>query len=287
MIAKVIVWDDTRDAAIARAERALRELEVEGIPTTRELALDVLGSPEFRSGDYSTSTLTELEGRLPSLVRHEPADERKAARRQALFLLYQWDLTGQELASLFEGEPDDFAFALAEAVAARAEALDPRISAASPDWPADRLGTLERNILRIGVYELEEETVPREVAINEAVVLAKRYATEDAARLVNGILARVARRRVSERAQVAGEPVSPAPPDEPPRSARQPMRRLDDALARGGADELNAREELERLAAADDVDGDAAVDLIAELAELARQIEAELTRARNLADADG
>ena len=90
-------------------------------------------------------------------------------------------------------EPDDFAQSLAEAVAGRAPALDLRISAASPDWPADRLGTLERNILRIGVYELEEETVPREVAINEAVVLAKRYATEDAARLVNGILARVAR----------------------------------------------------------------------------------------------
>jgi acetyl-CoA carboxylase, biotin carboxylase subunit len=68
MIAKVIVVDDTRDAAIARAERALRELEVEGIPTTRDLALDVLGSAEFRSGEYSTSTLTELEGRLPSLV---------------------------------------------------------------------------------------------------------------------------------------------------------------------------------------------------------------------------
>ena len=118
---------------------------------------------------------------------------RKAARRQALFLLYQWDLTGQELASLFEGEPDDFAFSLAEAVAAKATAFDTRISAASPDWPADRRGTLERNILRIGVYELEEHTVPREVAINEAVVLAKRYATEDAARLVNGILARVAR----------------------------------------------------------------------------------------------
>jgi acetyl-CoA carboxylase biotin carboxylase subunit len=68
LIAKVIVADDTRDAAIARTERALRELEVEGIPTTRELALDVLGSPEFRSGNYSTSTLTELEGRLPSLA---------------------------------------------------------------------------------------------------------------------------------------------------------------------------------------------------------------------------
>jgi transcription antitermination protein NusB len=118
---------------------------------------------------------------------------RKAARRQALFLLYQWDLTGQELASLFEGEPDDFAFALAETVAARAPALDARITAASPDWPADRLGMLERNILRVGVYELEEQTVPREVAINEAVVLAKRYATDEAARLVNGVLARVAR----------------------------------------------------------------------------------------------
>ena len=63
----------------------------------------------------------------------------------------------------------------------------------SPDWPADRLGTLERNILRVGVYELEEGTVPREVAINEAVVLAKRYASDDAARLVNGILGRIAR----------------------------------------------------------------------------------------------
>jgi N utilization substance protein B len=121
------------------------------------------------------------------------ATSRKTARRQALFLLYQWDLTGQELASLFEGEPDDFASSLAEAVAARASELDARVTAASPDWPADRLGTLERNILRIGVYELEEETVPREVAINEAVVLAKRYATEDAARLVNGILGQVAR----------------------------------------------------------------------------------------------
>jgi N utilization substance protein B len=67
------------------------------------------------------------------------------------------------------------------------------VSAVSDGWPADRLGTLERNILRIGVFELEEDTVPRDVAINEAVVLAKRYASEDAAGLVNGILGRIAR----------------------------------------------------------------------------------------------
>ena len=68
------------------------------------------------------------------------------------------------------------------------------------------------------------------------------------------------------------------------------MTPVDDALAK--AEELlgqlnERRDELERLAAADDVDGDAAVELISELSELARQIEAELTRARSLADASG
>ena len=118
---------------------------------------------------------------------------RRAARRTALFLLYQWDLTGQPLGTNYEGEIDEFARGLAEAVAADADDLDARISAVSGDWPAKQLGTLERNILRIGVYELEENAVPLDVAINEAVVLAKRYASEDAARLVNGILGRIAR----------------------------------------------------------------------------------------------
>ncbi len=118
---------------------------------------------------------------------------RRAARRTALFLLYQWDLTGQPLTSLYEGEAAGFALELAEAVAARAEALDVRIPASAEGWTADRLGTLERNILRIGIYELEEGTVPPEVAINEAVVLAKKYASDEAGKFVNGILGRVAR----------------------------------------------------------------------------------------------
>jgi len=121
-----------------------------------------------------------------------PPVGRRAARRTALFLLYQWDLTGKPMASLYDGEPDEFAAALASAVAERAAELDRKITDTSDEWPAERLGTLERNVLRIGVYELEERTVPREVAINEAVVLAKRYASDDAARLVNGILGRIA-----------------------------------------------------------------------------------------------
>jgi acetyl-CoA carboxylase biotin carboxylase subunit len=60
MLAKLIVWDSGREAAIHRALRALGELELEGVPTTREVAMHVLRSPEFASGDYSTSTLAGL-----------------------------------------------------------------------------------------------------------------------------------------------------------------------------------------------------------------------------------
>jgi acetyl-CoA carboxylase biotin carboxylase subunit len=60
MIAKLIVWDADRDAAIARADRALRETRIEGVPTTRDLALEVLASEPFRSGEYSTSTLEQM-----------------------------------------------------------------------------------------------------------------------------------------------------------------------------------------------------------------------------------
>jgi len=60
LIAKLVVWDTDRAAAIARAERALRETIVDGVPTTRDLALEVLASEPFRSGDYSPSTLETL-----------------------------------------------------------------------------------------------------------------------------------------------------------------------------------------------------------------------------------
>ena len=121
----------------------------------------------------------------------------RANRRTALFLLYQWDVTGQPLASLYEGEVDEFARETADAVAIQAPQLDERITAASEGWTADRLGAIERNILRIALYELDGDDVPDEVAIDEAVTLAKRYATDDAARLVNGILGRIVRERVT------------------------------------------------------------------------------------------
>jgi N utilization substance protein B len=118
---------------------------------------------------------------------------RREARRAALFMLFQWDVTGKPLGSTYEGEVDDFAQETAEGVAERVDELDRRIDEATVDWPADRLGALERNVLRIGIYELEKGDVPREVAIDEAVRLAKRYASDEAGKLVNGILGRIAR----------------------------------------------------------------------------------------------
>jgi N utilization substance protein B len=122
---------------------------------------------------------------------------RRAARRTALVLLYQWDVTGQELASLHEGEVDDYARSVAEAVVERHEELDRRITEASDEWTADRLGALERNILRMAILELDEGEIPVEVVINEAVALAKRYSSEDAGRLVNGILGRIVKERAA------------------------------------------------------------------------------------------
>ena len=118
---------------------------------------------------------------------------RRQARRQALMLLYQWDLSGAELGSQYAGEIDPWARTLAEEVTARAPELDARITAASHDWTADRLGAVERTALRVAIHELDRAEVPVEVAIDEAVTFAKRYATDEAGKLVNGILGKVQR----------------------------------------------------------------------------------------------
>jgi transcription antitermination protein NusB len=118
---------------------------------------------------------------------------RREARRSAVFMLFQWDVTGRPLGSLFEGEVDEYTRRLAEAVSAHAAELDARITAASDDWTADRLGAVERNVLRVALEELRTAEVPLEVVLDEAVTLAKRYASDDAGRLVNGILGRIVR----------------------------------------------------------------------------------------------
>jgi N utilization substance protein B len=123
---------------------------------------------------------------------------RRQARRQALILLYQWDLSGgAEIGSQYDGELDPWAKALAEEAAANAAELDERITSASDGWTADRLGAVERSALRVAISELDRGEVPVEVAINEAVAFAKRYATAEAGKLVNGILGGIQRQEAA------------------------------------------------------------------------------------------
>ena len=122
-----------------------------------------------------------------------PAISRREARRAAVFMLYQWDVTETPLGSLYEDEVDDYSRQLTAAVTAHAPELDARITAASDEWTADRLGAVERNILRVAIQELDEGEIPHEVVLDEAVTLAKRYASDEAGRLVNGILGKIVR----------------------------------------------------------------------------------------------
>ncbi len=118
---------------------------------------------------------------------------RREARRAAVFVLYQWDVTETPLGSLFEGEIDTYTQTIADRVSSHVEELDATITAASDDWTADRLGAVERNILRVAIEELAAGEIPKEVVLDEAITLAKRYASDDAGRLVNGILGKIAR----------------------------------------------------------------------------------------------
>jgi N utilization substance protein B len=125
---------------------------------------------------------------------------RREERRGAAFLLYQKDLTGGDFRALYDAYERDngervteFVRAQAEGTWADRERLDRSIDAASEGWSADRMAVLERNILRLAVWELGRGEVPVAVAIDEAVSLAKRYASPEAATLVNGVLGRIAR----------------------------------------------------------------------------------------------
>ncbi len=113
---------------------------------------------------------------------------RSDQRRDAVFALYQHEVTGRPLGELLE-DAKPFTRELAENVAANRAELDGLISRHSQNWALERIAPLERSILRTALYEaLHREDVPVEVAIDEAVELAKQYCGADAPGFVNGIL---------------------------------------------------------------------------------------------------
>ena len=130
--------------------------------------------------------------------------ERTRARRQALQILYQRDITGDTISrilglkmySLEDGEPDEYCRELVGGVEKYLDGLDEMIGEVSENWAVTRMPLVDRNILRIATYEiLYDAEVPASVAINEAVELAKVYGGEDSSKFVNGVLGKIALRR--------------------------------------------------------------------------------------------
>jgi N utilization substance protein B len=120
---------------------------------------------------------------------------RRRARKQAFLVLYQSDVNGSPVAATFErwrsyrGDLEDYAVRLARGVEREKEDLDALLSEVSVGWPVHRMSAVDRTVLRLALYEmLFVEDVPPEVAVNEAVELAKGFSGEEAPAFVGGVL---------------------------------------------------------------------------------------------------
>jgi len=120
--------------------------------------------------------------------------------------LYEWDFYGRKSKSLDELvqrnirefgvglENDEFIWKLINGVKKQLSQIDRIISQAAPEWPIEQISIVDRNILRIGLYELlyaDQKEVPPKVAINEAIELAKHFGGENSGKFVNGVLGTV------------------------------------------------------------------------------------------------
>ncbi len=121
-------------------------------------------------------------------------------RRDAVFALYQAEVTQRELEDVLERNASLFTRALAYAAQDRSEELDAHLARHSKGWALDRIAPLEKAIMRIALLEMlhpdaapADVPIPPEGAIDEAVELAKTYSGADAPKFVNGILAAVHR----------------------------------------------------------------------------------------------
>jgi transcription antitermination protein NusB len=118
---------------------------------------------------------------------------RSDQRRAAVFALYQDEVTGRPVAAALE-DATPFTRELVSGVEAHRDELDAEIAGLAKGWKFDRIASLEKSILRVALYEVRHrDDIPDEVAIDEAVTLAKGYCGADAPGFVNGILGAAAR----------------------------------------------------------------------------------------------
>lgn len=123
---------------------------------------------------------------------------RRRARTIALQVLYEIDSVGHPAESTLERhlaeagpatDTNQYARRLVEGVLGRKNEIDQRIAAAAPAWPLDQMAKIDKNVLRLAIFEiLFNNTVPLKAAVNEAVELAKTFGSENSAKFVNGVL---------------------------------------------------------------------------------------------------
>ena len=131
---------------------------------------------------------------------------RHLSRSIAMQSLYEWDFSGrkkEDLNNIVEKnikefgpglEDKDFIWELVNGVIAKISKINRIIEKAAPEWPIDQITIIDRNVLRIGLYELlygNKEEVPPKVAINEAIELAKTFGGESSGKFINGVLGTV------------------------------------------------------------------------------------------------
>ncbi len=120
---------------------------------------------------------------------------RRTARKHAFLALYQGDVTGRPIGPIldrwrsYRGELEEYALMLSRGVEREREALDEWLGEVALGWPVHRMSAVDRTILRLALYEmLYVEDVPADVAIGEAVELAKGFSGEEAPQFVGGVL---------------------------------------------------------------------------------------------------
>ena len=137
---------------------------------------------------------------------------RTLAREHALKILYQFDIVKRPLEAVLEDywknddtkdirdqEIIDYAGALAKGVSGHLKAIDDKISEYATNWQLKRMAIIDRNVMRIGLFELKYSTdIPPKVAINESVELAKKYGDLESSKFVNGILDKIHKKEIIE-----------------------------------------------------------------------------------------
>lgn len=123
--------------------------------------------------------------------------KRRTAREKSLQALYQIDVSGTEpeeaVANVLEEEPaDEYLRKSVTETIKHLEEIDTLIKAHLEKWSFDRLAKVDRNILRLAVFEIKyAEDIPEKVAINEAIELAKQFSDEQSGKFINGVLSRI------------------------------------------------------------------------------------------------